>query len=111
MARVTASGGRLREFYERKGRNAWGTFIEREDIERRRPMWMSNMLRMVPGVRVLPSRDGIGNAIRMRGCTPTVFVDGLPIREAQLDEVVYPSDIAAVEVYRSNAGMPPQFMS
>jgi hypothetical protein len=110
MARVAASRGRLKEFYERKARSGMGTFIEREDIERRHPQWMSDMLRMVPGVRVVPNR-GMGNAIRMRGCVPTVWLDGTPVRGAQLDEIVWPNDVAAVEVYRSSAGMPPQFAS
>jgi hypothetical protein len=35
MARVAASGGRLRDFYERKSRNPWGSYIDREQIERR----------------------------------------------------------------------------
>jgi hypothetical protein len=109
MARVAESGGRLRDFYERKRRNAWGTFIEREEIERRNPLWMSDMLRMVPGVRVMPIRWG-GNAVRLRdGCWPTVWVDGMPIRGAELDEVISPSEVAGVEVYRSRAGTPVQF--
>jgi hypothetical protein len=109
MARVAESGGRLKEFYERRTRNAWGSFIEREQIERRNPIWMSDMLRMMPGVRVFPARHG-HQAVRLRGCAPTVWLDGMPIRGAELDELVTPSDVAGIEVYRSSAGMPPQFM-
>jgi len=109
MARVAASRGRLKEFYERKSRNGMGTFIERDEIEARQPAFMSDMLRMVPGVRVAPAR--FGNVIRMRGCVPTVWIDGVAVRGAQLDEVVNPRDVAGVEVYRSSAGLPPQFGS
>jgi hypothetical protein len=109
MARVAESGGRLRDFYERKRRNAWGTFIDREEIERRNPLWMSDMLRMVPGVRVIPTRWG-GYAVRLRdGCWPTVWLDGMPVRGAELDEVIFPSEVAGMEVYRSRVGMPIQF--
>jgi hypothetical protein len=111
MARVAESGGRLREFYERKSRSAWGTFIDREQIERRNPLWMSDMLRMVPGVRVLPTRMG-GNAVRLRGgCRPLVWLDGMPVRGAELDEIAFPSEVAGVEVYRSQAGTPARFIS
>jgi hypothetical protein len=110
LARVAASGGRLKEFYERKRRGGWGRFIEREEIERRHPLWMSDMLRMVPGVRVSPGR-GAGNVVRMRGgCSPTLWLDGMPLRGTQIDEVVFPADVAGVEVYHST-GMPVQFMS
>jgi hypothetical protein len=109
MARIAESRGRLRDFYERKSRNRWGSFIDREQIERRNPMWVSDMLRMMPGVRVVSGRGG-QNLVRMRGCRPTVWLDGMPLRGTEVDEVVYPADVAGVEVYRSQAGMPVQFM-
>jgi len=108
LARVTASGGRLKGFYERKTRGGWGNFLDREDIERRRPLWMSDMLRMMPGVQVVPGR-GAGNRIRMRGCSPTLWLDGMPVRGAEIDEIVFPGDVAGVEVYRSSAGLPVEF--
>jgi Carboxypeptidase regulatory-like domain/TonB-dependent Receptor Plug Domain len=109
MARVAESGGRLKDFYERRARNAWGSFIEREQIERRNPIWMSDMLRMTPGVRVVPGPNG-RQVVRLRGCAPTLWLDGMPLRGTELDEVVIPSEVAGIEVYRSSAGLPPQFM-
>jgi hypothetical protein len=111
LARVAASRGRLREFYERKSSSAgWGRFIEREEIERRHPMWMSDMLRMIPGVHVFPGH-GARNVVRMRGgCAPTLWLDGTPLRDTEIDDVVFPADVAGVEVYHS-VGMPVQFMS
>ena len=111
LARVAASRGRLREFYERKSSGAgWGRFIEREEIERRHPMWVSDMLRMIPGVHVSPG-PGARNVVRMRGgCAPTLWLDGTPLRETEIDDVVFPADVAGVEVYHS-VGMPVQFMS
>jgi hypothetical protein len=109
MARVAASGGRLRDFYERKSRNPWGSYIDRELIERRNPIWMSDMLRMIPGVRVYSTRNG-RNVVRLRGCAPTLWLDGMPLRGIEVDDVVFPLDVAGVEVYRSQAGTPPQFM-
>lgn len=109
MARVAASGGRLKDFYERKSRSAWGSFIDQEQIERRRPAWMSDMLRMIPGVRVISTRTG-RHLVRLRGCAPTLWLDGMALRGTEVDDVVFPSDVAGVEVYRSQAGMPAQFM-
>jgi hypothetical protein len=109
MARIAASEGRLRDFYERKATNGWGSFIEREQIERRNPAWISDVLRTVPGVRVYSWRGK--NLVRLRGgCAPTLWLDGMRLRGTEVDDVVFPSDVAAVEVYRSQAGLPPQFM-
>ncbi|MDQ3996308.1 MAG: hypothetical protein M3303_04755 [Gemmatimonadota bacterium] len=52
MARIATSRGRRREFYERKSRGGWGSFIDREQIERRNAARMSDTLRTMPGVRL-----------------------------------------------------------
>ena len=67
------------------------------------------MLRMIPGVRVHSTRNG-RNVVRFRGCAPTLWLDGMPLRGTEVDDVVFPLDVAGVEVYRSLAGTPPQFM-
>jgi hypothetical protein len=108
MARVAESRGRLKEFYERKSKNPWGSYFDREEIEQRNPVWMSDMLRMVPGVRVFPTRFG-HSAVRLRGCRPTLWLDGVALRNVEVDEIVFPFDVAGVEVYRSTAGMPAEF--
>jgi hypothetical protein len=108
LARVAASNGRLKEFYERKARvGGWGTFIDREEIERQSPTWTSDLLRMTPGVRLIPTHTG--NVVRLRGCAPTLWMDGYPLHGAELDQVVFPNEIAGIEVYNSSAGMPVEF--
>jgi hypothetical protein len=109
MARIAESRGRLREFYERKSRSGWGSFIDREQIERRNPVRMSDMLRTMPGVRVFTTRNG-RNLVRLRGCAPTLWLDGMALRGTEVDDVVFPRDVAGVEVYRGSAGTPVQFM-
>jgi hypothetical protein len=64
---------------------------------------------MVPGVRVLPSKR-IGYVVRIRGCRPTVWIDGVRAAGAEVDEVATMADISGVEVYSSIAGMPPQYV-
>ena len=98
----------LREFYERKATNNFGHYVEQSAIESRRPQFLSEMLRHVPGVAVLASRR-IGNTVKIRGCSPLVWVDGVRMPGAELDEVIQPAEAAAVEIYNSFAGIPAQY--
>jgi hypothetical protein len=99
---------RLREFYARKATNNFGRFIEGSDIEKRHPQFISEMMRSVPGVS-LSASGRVGNTLRIRGCAPLVWIDGVRIPNSQIDEVVTPSDVAALEVYSSFAGIPAQY--
>ncbi len=102
--------GRLREFSQHKNeRNNFGRYFDRGEIRKRNPSFASELFRTVPGVQVQSSGFG-GNAIRIRGCKPLVWMDGQRIPGAELDEVVRPGDIAGLEIYSSNAGIPPEFM-
>jgi hypothetical protein len=99
---------RLREFYARRASNSFGRYIEGADIEKRRPQFISEMMRSVPGV-TLSASGRVGNTLRIRGCAPLVWVDGVRVPNSQIDEVVTPSDVAALEVYSSFAGIPAQY--
>jgi hypothetical protein len=99
---------RLREFYARKASNSFGRYIEGAEIEKRRPQFISEMMRVVPGV-TLSASGRVGNTLRIRGCPPLVWIDGVRVPNAQIDEVVTPSDVAAVEIYSSFAGIPAQY--
>ncbi len=85
-----------------------GHYVSRSDIERQRPAYVSDVLRSVPGVSVRSS--GIGSVVRLRGCRPAIFMDGVQAMNAELDEVARPSDIEGMEIYSSWAGVPPQFV-
>ncbi len=108
---VTASShGKLSGFYERKQqRGTFGRFLAEEEIRRMGPRNASDLFRNVPGISFAASPNG-GNAIRMRGCQPMVRVDDQRVPGAELDEVVSPSDIAAIEFYSSAAGVPAQYV-
>ncbi len=106
---------RYRAFLERKKRG-FGYFMDEDQIERRNPFYVSDLFRMVPGVRILPG--GFGGQVLMRGngfqawCTPTVFLDGM--RMASIDGLgfesfVSPHDVRAVEVYTRGSSMPAEF--
>jgi len=88
-----------------------GTLITPGDIERRQPLWPSDLLRTVPGMQILP--NGIGSVIRGRGgCKPAVYLDGMPIQDGadDIDQILPTIDMMAVEVYRGIA-TPIQFLA
>jgi len=105
---VEASKGHLKEFYEHKGTNNFGKFFDQKDIERLARSYVSEVFRGVPGATIEAS-DRSGNRILLRGCTPTVWVDGVRAAGAEVDEVARPSDLAGMEVYPSWAGLPIQY--
>ena len=98
----------LRDFDRRSTSNKLGYFLNEQQIQASHPQYTSDALRRVPGIVVLPAR-GIGNAVRIRGCAPLIWVDGQRAPGVELDEVTHGSDVAAMEVYRSLAGVPAEF--
>jgi hypothetical protein len=97
----------LKEFYDRKASNKFAKFFEQKDIEKSRILYLSELLRTVAGAKL--ASDGVGNRILLRNCKPMIWVDGMRTPGAELDEVARPSDVAAVEVYPSSAGLPPSY--
>ncbi len=98
----------LREFYARARSNHFGHFLDEEQLDELHPENTSDALRGVPGVVVRPGRR-IGNTVRIRGCAPLIWVDGLRAPNAELDDVTRGVDVAAIEVYSSQAGVPVQY--
>lgn len=65
-------------FYRRQEQGQ-GTFFEREDIERQRPLQMSALVSQVSGVVVMSGGSlSAGDVVMMRGshCLPSVWLDG-----------------------------------
>lgn len=106
---IAADEGRLREFHQRRDqRGNFGRFLDAAEIRRLGPTNASDLFRTVPGI-VIRTASG-GNTIRIRGCQPMVWLDGQRVPGAELDEVIQPSEIAAIEFYPSNAGIPAQYL-
>lgn len=103
--RANDSKGRLTEFYEHKRQSRFGYFFERADIERRGPAHVSDLLRRLRGVQLSPV-GSVGNRVLLRGCRPMVWLNGLRVPDAEVDEVAHPDEVEAVEVYVSMMGMP-----
>lgn len=96
-------------FYERMVIGQ-GTFVTREQIEARAPLRTSDLFRSMAGVQVRSSGRGDASLITLRGgCRPDIVIDGMNLgSNLSVDEVLLPSDLEAVEVFRV-AGAPPQY--
>ncbi|MFH1765652.1 MAG: TonB-dependent receptor [Gemmatimonadota bacterium] len=97
--------------FERRRRTRSGAFFDREDIQTRQPMLLTDLLRMVPGARVVPTSP-YDYTVRLRGdCRPTLWVDGMRLMtEEGMNDILPTMDLEAVEVYHS-ASLPVEFGS
>jgi outer membrane cobalamin receptor len=100
--------GAQTDFYNRiRQRAQFGHLITRDQIERLHPFRVSDLLRTVPGIQVVPGR--FGDTIRTtEGCVPAVFLDGLrfPLMGESIDDLVNPNDVEMIEVYPHATGAP-----
>lgn len=104
-------GDAMTEGFRRRMERGMGTFFDREDIERRNPRYTSDLLRSVRGIRVGPQRLGrtsVTLARSGRACRPEIFVDGLHLQGASVDDVIVP-DLEGVEVYPGPSLVPARF--
>ena len=103
----------LSDFFDRSARG-FGHFITREQIEKRNPMNMSDMMRMVPGARLIPNRIGGTATLRFaratmgRDCPPQYWVDGVKTYGLNIDDIL-PHDVEGVEIYAGVSTIPPQY--
>lgn len=97
-------------FYDRVEENRSGRFLTRDEIDRRRAMRTSDLLRGLGGISIQPTRRG-GTRARARGCEPLVYIDGVyvPTYGMSLDDLVRPQDLEGIEIY-SAASLPPSFV-
>jgi hypothetical protein len=108
-------GGRHGTTMLSRARRGWGHYLTSDQIERRMALSVEDLLRGMPGLRVLPygivSSRGSGSPLG-GSCGPRLFVDGswLPIDLANGDPIPIPaSDVAGIEVYGGPAGVPIEF--
>jgi len=118
-------------YYERK-RLGLGRFIERDEIERRRPQRTSDLFLSMSGVRLVRRgslmdvlmRSGAASSMMTKvsdeNCTPPIFLDGQLVswsdgmaaptgsQRFNLDSLPW-RDIEAIEVYAGPAQVPAQY--
>lgn len=119
----------LHEGFRQRLDNGLGTFITREDVERRTPYLVTDLLREVPGLQVTGSGAGLRPVVRFGrsagyNCTTQIFVDGFlmnrrlglsegfqPNDDFRIDDVVSPASIEGIEIYRGLSTVPPEFLN
>jgi hypothetical protein len=102
---------RVLEGFEARRRQGIGYFVTREQIEKRDPRLLSDMLRMIPGT-ILIAGDAGRITLRFtrsaRNCPPQFFVDGIQATGMGIDDVS-PIDVEGVEIFAGAAGLPSEF--
>jgi len=120
--RVTAQRVYIRPLadFERRKRMGFGRFFDETEIERRKPISLTDLLRTLPGVYVVPSEWG-GDDVLMRGgpggaglCRPELVIDGSrQINDATfpVNTLVWGNELRAVEVYSRPTFVPVQYQT
>ena len=110
---------RDRTGFEERMRSGAGHYLPRAAIEMRRASTFTEIVRGVPGARVVPS--GTGHVILLdratvtslaAPCRPIYWVDGArwaPEVSEVVDQVIHPNDVEAVEIYAGSSQTPSQF--
>jgi hypothetical protein len=103
----------LSDFYDRKSRG-FGHFITRDEIEKRAPMNLSDMMRLVPGAKLVPQQGTSQATLRFnraqigRDCPPQYWIDGVKAWNFNIDDII-PQDVEGIEIYPGASTVPPQF--
>jgi hypothetical protein len=131
VARYTFSVGPTLSGFEQRRLSGVGTFITREEIQRRRPNEVSDLLSTLPGLW-LQANPAVGNRriVYMRrgaSCPAQIFVDGFHMNRATppiigrrgntisttdafpIDDMVKPGSVHGIEIYPGAATVPPEF--
>ena len=103
--------GRLAGYFARLAKGQ-GHFITRERLDRLTSVRLSDLLREVPGVRVLSGRGG-GKVLSLRGssCSPLFFIDGFPASAGAFDvDMIEPATLEGVEIHSGMATVPSELL-
>lgn len=88
--------------FDRRRRTTTGTFFTRESIEAANAVEFSDLMRTVPGMRVVPA-GAFGNRLLMRGCRPDLWLDGTHVGSySDIDTLLRPRDLEGIEIYRGS---------
>ena len=93
--------------FNRRAMEGNGRYITRDVIEKRKPANLQDLLRSVPGVRIVCPRTAHVCALRFRrfNCDPGYFMDGIPVDPSVLYLTV-PSDVEGIEIYSGPSETP-----
>jgi len=93
--------------FNRRMHEGNGRYFTREDIQRRNPATLMDLLRLVPGVRVSCPRNLHSCVLRLRRamCDPGYYLNGMPANASVLF-LTTPIDVEGIEVYTGAAETP-----
>jgi hypothetical protein len=101
--------------FEMRRRAGLGTFFTEDDLERRHPVLLSDILNGVLGVQVAPRRGG-GHVVRARrggssasACSMKVYLDDMPRASGDDLDGIPPRELAGIEIYLGPAEIPPRY--
>jgi hypothetical protein len=98
-------------FYERQ-QGGLGRFVTAAEIARQRPIEVSDVLRTIPGVRLLPAGFNKWAVVMSRSggnCQPVVYMDNMQVAANEIDDVLQPEHVSGIEVYRGGSEVPAQW--
>jgi len=99
---------RLSDFYRHR-QVGNGAFFNRKELDAKRAQRISDVLRRLPGVRIIPDRNGRSQLRMARSnCTPDFWIDGQRAPFLNVDDLPL-GDLEALEVYRGASGIPPEY--
>lgn len=127
VARSSSLTSPVLDNFHARLRLGMGTYITREDLQRLRPNYVSDVVTRVPGL-FLASHNGMGRQIfsgrtqgTAPGCPAQIWVDGFlmnprssvdgEVMGMTLDEAVRPEDVEGIEIYNGLSTVPAEFMS
>ncbi|MCA2989498.1 carboxypeptidase regulatory-like domain-containing protein [Gemmatimonas sp.] len=116
--RVRANRAVPLDEFERRRKLGFGHFLTEEEIRKKGPTYMGDIFRGLPGVVTMPGQFG-RDRVLVRGtgmtgdCAPAIFLNGLyvNIEDGDLDNIINPKDVRAIELYARTASIPLQFQT
>jgi hypothetical protein len=121
------------ETFKERVQTGGGFYITRADVEARRPMYTTDLLRDVPGLTVTGSGSGLRPVVQVSGrattaqlggggCPTQIWIDGFLLNrrtiggrgateDLRLDDAVSPVSIEGIEVYRGLSSVPAEFIN
>jgi len=92
-----------------------GRFFDEKEIEQRKPTLLTDLLRTIPGIHVVPTVWGGVDAVMGSGhCRPDLVIDGsrqINDPTFPLNTLVWANELRAVEVYTNPLRVPAEFQS
>ncbi|MGH7638305.1 MAG: carboxypeptidase regulatory-like domain-containing protein [Gemmatimonadaceae bacterium] len=101
---------RLADFYRHRDGGNGGYFFNRRELEAARVYRVSDIMRRVPGVRLIADQSGrlhlrMGRSLN---CPPDIWIDGIRAEGMNVDDMSL-QDVEALEIYRGPSGLPPEY--